>query len=832
MQIGRNQPCPCGSGKKYKHCCGVAPVSQPTQVSFGHKSLLERAGQSLQSGQIAHAEALLLQVLESEPNSLPALTLLANVQASRGAMDEAQTSFRRAIAVEPGDPQLHGNFGVCLKHLGRAEEAIAAFQQALLLDPAYLRARVNMAAALQDLGRHEAAVAECDEVLRSEPQRSEAHLNRAISLSALGRANEAQAAFELACKFAPGAASPRYNLGRHLQALGQLSEAAQAFEQCVILDGRFAQGHVALADCLVSLNQWRAAQDHYLQAITVAPRYAEAHQRLAGLLQAMHNLPAAKSHYERALELAPTDAEIMNNLGAVYYDEGQYERAVTLFRQAAAQQPDYAPPRFNLGNALGLIGQFDEARAAYEQGLQLQPEDGIRILLAAWCPGLPDSPEQISEIRRGIAARLTDLAATNPRVADPLRFGNIGNFYLAYHGLDDRALKTQLAQIWRDAVPELSFTAPHCRTWRGPDARIRIGFVSTLFKNQSVGRAISGLIVHLSRQRFEVHVFDFGSHDDDVAKQIQGAADRHISLPFDLKAAQQAIANARLDVLMFPDIGMEPMSYCLAFARLAPVQLVTWGHLSTTGLDTIDAYCSHADWEPADGQDYYTERLECVADCAIYPMFARPELPEPLRSRAAFGLDDHLHYYVCPQSPFKIHPDCDALFGEILRRDPAGRLLLFEHNHPSWQQQLRERLQRRAGIDPKQLVVLPAQPYLQFRNVLAVSDVVLDTLHVGGGITSMDAFATGTPIVTLPGASMRGRFTQACYLRMGINDGIVTTQEEYVERAVRFGTDSPYRDNIRSAILAANYRLYDDMSAVHAFEQLFERVVLSRIESA
>ncbi|MGB5924788.1 MAG: SEC-C metal-binding domain-containing protein [Dehalococcoidia bacterium] len=21
-RVGRNDPCPCGSGKKYKHCCG------------------------------------------------------------------------------------------------------------------------------------------------------------------------------------------------------------------------------------------------------------------------------------------------------------------------------------------------------------------------------------------------------------------------------------------------------------------------------------------------------------------------------------------------------------------------------------------------------------------------------------------------------------------------------------------------------------------------------------------------------------------------------------------------------------------------------------------
>jgi uncharacterized protein YecA (UPF0149 family) len=25
-KVGRNNPCPCGSGKKYKHCCGKITV--------------------------------------------------------------------------------------------------------------------------------------------------------------------------------------------------------------------------------------------------------------------------------------------------------------------------------------------------------------------------------------------------------------------------------------------------------------------------------------------------------------------------------------------------------------------------------------------------------------------------------------------------------------------------------------------------------------------------------------------------------------------------------------------------------------------------------------
>ena len=37
MKPGRNDPCPCGSGKKYKHCClnaGTAQAAAPTDLTW------------------------------------------------------------------------------------------------------------------------------------------------------------------------------------------------------------------------------------------------------------------------------------------------------------------------------------------------------------------------------------------------------------------------------------------------------------------------------------------------------------------------------------------------------------------------------------------------------------------------------------------------------------------------------------------------------------------------------------------------------------------------------------------------------------------------------
>src|ERR1700761_4194759 len=33
MKIGRNQPCPCGSGKKYKRCCGDLDARRAASVA-------------------------------------------------------------------------------------------------------------------------------------------------------------------------------------------------------------------------------------------------------------------------------------------------------------------------------------------------------------------------------------------------------------------------------------------------------------------------------------------------------------------------------------------------------------------------------------------------------------------------------------------------------------------------------------------------------------------------------------------------------------------------------------------------------------------------------
>lgn len=54
---------------------------------------------------------------------------------------------------------------------------------------------------------------------------------------------------------------------------------------------------------------------------------------------------------------------------------------------------------------------------------------------------------------------------------------------------------------------------------------------------------------------------------------IEITADEKLQAPPNLDLARSAVAREELDVLVYPDIGMEPLTYFMAYARLAPIQV-------------------------------------------------------------------------------------------------------------------------------------------------------------------------------------------------------------------------------------------------------------------
>lgn len=89
----RNSPCPCGSGKRYKNCCGSLEGVRQDSVAAPQNSLsalMHAALAKQQAGEFSTARPLYLQALELAPNNADVLHMLGVMAYMEGDLDTAE----------------------------------------------------------------------------------------------------------------------------------------------------------------------------------------------------------------------------------------------------------------------------------------------------------------------------------------------------------------------------------------------------------------------------------------------------------------------------------------------------------------------------------------------------------------------------------------------------------------------------------------------------------------------------------------------------------------------------------------------------------------------
>jgi len=685
-------------------------------------------------------------------------------------------------------------------------------------------------AGVQHLEAGELVAAEGE--FRAAIARNDAHADACFLLaSALTQQRKTAEAVEWlrrALSIDPEMADAHLGLGALELGAGNTAAAVSAYRQAVLIKPQEPLVHCLLASALTEEGDAAVAEAESRRALALDAGFPEAHNSLGNALLSQGRVDEADACFRRSLELEPEDGDAHFGLGNVFYARTDLEEAVAAYRKVIAARPEFLLAHNNLGIALQDLGDQEGARASFQTAYDLFPAWTLRVKLLLALPAIMSPNEQIDGVRQRLDEQLTTLLEEDIVIDDPLQGVGVANFYLAYHGRDDRGLQEKLALLYEKSTPTLLYVAPHCQERlegraSAPNSIIKVGFVSTYFRRHTIGYLMHGIVAHLDRTRFHVTVFLFPGTQDDVTETYRDAADRVVELPKDLAPARERIADEQLDLLYYPDIGMDPRTYFLAFARLAPVQCVSWGHPVTTGLRNMDYFLSARDLEPPGAEAHYSEKLVRLEHLNFW--FERPRVPEPLKDRGAYGLDGDRNVYLCPQNLIKLHPDFDEVLAGILRHDPRAEIVFISSVTPGQVHALRARFAAAFPEHATRVRFLPRQPGPDFINLAAVSDVVLDSFHFSGTRSTADVLATGTPIVCLRGALMRGRLTYGCYRQIGVTACIAETPEVYVDIAVRLATDVAYRAEIRQLILRNVDKLYEQVQTVRELENFIIKAV-------
>lgn len=179
MKTGRNDPCPCGSGRKYKKCCGVSARSYATQhpQQPDLKAIFDTAWLHFQNGQFQQAAALYQRILALQPRNVNALHMLGGIATKTGRLPLARQLLEQAIAINPGRADIHNNLGYVLTDLRKPEEAEITLTRAINLKPDYSEAYLNRACVYKILGRIGESIADSETSIRLNPDSLLAYTN-------------------------------------------------------------------------------------------------------------------------------------------------------------------------------------------------------------------------------------------------------------------------------------------------------------------------------------------------------------------------------------------------------------------------------------------------------------------------------------------------------------------------------------------------------------------------------------------------------------------------------------------------------------------------------
>jgi len=819
----------------YRHAVALAPEHANAHLNLGVG--LEATGDD------AGAQASFESALRCDPANSAAAYNLGRLLYTQKDYAQAEQLLKQALDTRPDFPQARIIRGYALQALGQLQAAARELKIGLEKRPDDAAARAALSAVLassslqralsaSQAGERAEAEAACEAVLAEDPKNRDAlHLLGVLAYAARDYRRAADL-ISRAIEINPGNAQAHFDLGQVRQSHGEPKLALASYRKALHLQPEHVEALFSLAGVHAQHGDLREAIAAYRRLVTRQPAHAAAMCNLGTALKSIGQRAEAIECYRKAIEAAPQFADAHYNLAVAFRDQGRTEDAIASFQRAIELRPHFADAHFGLGHAMRDAGRKDEAIACFERALSLDPDHAA----ARWSRAIAHLPavaaygEDVGASRQQFAADLADMESWFQGQRLELAAIAVGTdqpFELAYQEEDNRpllerygALCTRLMAQWRErrGVP-----LPVARRHRP----LRVGIVSAHLRNHSVWSAITrGWFEELDPGRFVLHAFHLGVDEDEETAYAKSRAGRYERGPKGLEQWVDCIRDSEPDVLIYPEVGIDPMTVRLASLRLAPVQVSTWGHPETTGLSTIDYYLSAEDLEPPDGESYYTEQLVRLPHlgCRFRRAASAPSKPD----LALVGGAARAPLLICPGVPFKYAARHDWVFPAIAQRLGECRFVFFKHRTRVLSEKLEQRLQAvfaTHDLDFSRFVTfVPWQPAAQFAGWLREADVFLDTIGFSGFNTALYAVEAGLPIVTREGRFLRGRLASGILKRLQLPELVAPTEEAYVELAVRLAGERDYRGELAAAMERGRVRLYEDSAPVRALEEFLVRV--------
>ena len=558
------------------------------------------------------------------------------------------------------------------------------------------------------------------------------------------------------------------------------------------------------------------------QLATDSPAAKEALWHAADGLAKLGQPKDAVAILQKGLERFPTSVSLLNLIAEVYLatdspasalpylerlsdhlssqgiDPSSVEATINNIRERMENDGDLSSEittLLNLAFAADQKRYYDEARVNYEAVLEQDPDNLLALSRLLTFDGIEGRLDEADKRHHMLVE-----SASNADL-DNVNWQQLGS--LAYHHIT-RPLPTALYEkiiecIDRrliDGAGEHKILKPARNTPR--DTRLRIGYLSSFFRDHPVGHVTAGLFAEHDRNRFDVYVFyKPEGADTQYTEEIRAGAKHFITLTGSQHQIATTIAACDLDILIYID-GLMSLSLLPVVAlRPAPRQVFWLGHAGSCNLSSIDHVIADNIVIPKTEVNQYRAKVSYLPDtyhCAS---------PHPIAAtmtRAEAGLPEKSFVFCVFNNPEKIDSRVFKTWMNILRRVDGSVLWISSTLNASVELNLRTAAAK-YEIEGSRLVFaerIPDKSVHLARHKLA--DLFLDTITLNASTTALDALWSGLPVLTVHGTRFASRIATSHLNAVGLNDMVCKSLSEYEERAVDLGRNRAGLEDIKQRL--------------------------------
>jgi protein O-GlcNAc transferase len=612
-------------------------------------------------------------------------------------------------------------------------------------------------------------------ILASEPRHAGALNLLGIALTQRGAFADAETYLRRALQESPKSDATHYNYGIVLKALNRPAEALQRFSQALAINPAIPETWNNRGTVFNDLERYDEALADFDKAIALEPRYADAFYNKGKSLAVLHRPREALAAFETALTIDPKLAEAWLGRGHVLFEQTQYdgtpadhEKALASFDRAKALKPEFAEAWFRHGDVLMELRRYDEAFVACDKAYILNsdlPDLAGRRLeaklhMCAWADQDRDTGHLLNRLCEGKrAASPFVLLALPSSPADQL----------------------QCAKIYvqdQPASPQIGHNGIY------PHDRLRLGYLSSDFRQHATAFLTAGLFEKHDRSRFEVVAFSLApEQDSEIGRRVKASFDRFVDC-HSLSDQQIADLIRQHEIDIAVDLkGFTSNSRPGILAhRPAPIQVNWLVYPGTLGANYIDYIIADQTVIPKEHFKFYSEKVVWLPDSYQVNDSMRPISNAP-PARGELGLPEAGFVFCCFNNSYKITPQFFDIWMRLLLHIDNSVLWLLDDN-PWASQNLRLEAERRS-VAAQRLVFAPRIAPVDHLARHRRANLFLDTLPYNAHTTASDSLWMGLPVVTCLGSTFAGRVAASLLKAVGLDELITTSLEDYEALALK-----------------------------------------------